>query len=80
VKTYADVIAEYRVHPESKSLRPDGHPCSQRSLGLLLRRPVIAKAVRYIGKESNKLDDREAGLIDDTGEVVTEYRYPRHDS
>jgi hypothetical protein len=80
VKTYADVIVEYRVHPESKSLGSDGHLCSRRTLGLLRRRPVSATGVQYIGKESNRLDDREAGLVHDTDEVVTEYRDPRRDS
>jgi hypothetical protein len=79
VKTYADVIADYRMHPESKSLGPDSQPCSRQTLGLLRRRPVNASEVRYIGKESNRLDDRAAGLVHDTDEVVIEYRDPRHD-
>ena len=34
------------------------------STGLLHRRPVIAGAIKHIGKEANHIEDREAGLID----------------
>src|SRR5579864_268575 len=80
VKTYADGLTEYRVHPEPKSLGPDGQPCNRKTMGLLSRRPVTAGHLTYIGKESNKLDDREAYLIHDPDEVVNEYSDPRHDS
>src|SRR5262249_42467951 len=64
---------------EPKSLSPEGGFCSAETRGLLRRRPVIATTVRYIGKESNKLDDRKAGLVHDTHEIVTEYRDPPRD-
>ncbi len=81
VKTYGDVLAAYRVHPEPKSLGADGKPCGRHTRGLLNRRFVATTAdlIGYIGKESNKLDDREAGLIHDLDEVVTEYADPRRD-
>jgi hypothetical protein len=79
VKTYADVLAEYRVHPEPKSFGPDAEPCGRQTRGLLSRRPVTAAYITYIGKESNKLDDRQAGLIHDNEEVLNEYPDPRRD-
>ena len=57
IKTYRDVVAEYRRHTEHKSLAPDGQPCSPTTVGLLRRRPVEAMRVVYTGKESNRLED-----------------------
>lgn len=79
VKTYADILADYRVHPEPKSLGPDGPPCGRQTRGLMNRRPVTGAYITYIGKESNKLDDRQAGLIHDNEEVLDEYPDPRRD-
>jgi hypothetical protein len=42
--------------------------------GLLGRRPVLAAGVRYIGKESNSLEDTKAGRIFDLDDVLNEYR------
>jgi hypothetical protein len=32
-RTYADVVSEYRWHPEAKSLAPDGSKCGARTAG-----------------------------------------------
>ena len=76
VKTIRDVLREHTQHPELKSLGPDGHTCTSRTIGLLARRPAHTNRYRisYIGKESNRLDDLEAGLIHDESEVLTTYR------
>jgi hypothetical protein len=79
VKTYRDVIAEYRIHPEAKSAGPDGEPCGPGTVGLLRRREIVARRVRYIGKESNRLEDVDAGFVHDPDDVSTEYVDPRHD-
>ena len=42
-KTYGDVVAQYRWHPEAKSLAPEGKPCGPRTEGLLIRTTVTAK-------------------------------------
>jgi hypothetical protein len=73
LKSMGDVIAQYRVHPESKSLGPDGLPCGRDTTGLLARRPVRATSLVYIGKEANELDAVEEGLVHDLGEVLTDY-------
>lgn len=73
VQSYADVLAEYRVHPEPKSLAPNGKPAGWHGIGLLARRPVTATRLVHVGKESNELESREAGLVHDLEEVVNEY-------
>lgn len=79
VKSYADVLADYATHPEYKSLAPDGRPAGRAARGLLSRRPVEVGSVHYIGKESNRLEDVEAGLVHDEAEVVTEYHDPKRE-
>jgi hypothetical protein len=72
------VLDEYRRHPESKSLAPDGTACTGQTAGLLRRRPVTALYLTHVGKESNELEAVEAGLIHDPDEVYTEYADPGH--
>jgi hypothetical protein len=73
LKSLGDVIAEYRSHPEAKSVGPDGRPCGRETIGLLCRRPARASNLIYIGKEANELDEVEEGLVHDLGDVMTEY-------
>lgn len=63
VKSLRDVIEEYGVHPEPKSLDGSGKPCSQASRGLLSRRPVRLGSLAYAGKESNRLEEVQQGLL-----------------
>jgi hypothetical protein len=79
VKTYRTVLDDYRTHPESKSLGPDGTPCDRQTVGLLTRRPVKLAAVHYIGKESNKIEEALSGLVADQDDELTEYREPGSD-
>lgn len=79
IKTYGDVVLEYRTHREPKSLAPDGGPCTRTTSGLLKRRPVEAMRVRYVGKESNRLEDVQNGLIEDEDDVMEEYADPSND-
>jgi hypothetical protein len=48
-------------------------------VGLLQRRHVHINLIKYIGKESNALEDVEAGLIHSEDAVYTEYPDPRRD-
>ncbi|MDP9370918.1 MAG: helix-turn-helix domain-containing protein [Chloroflexota bacterium] len=77
VKTYRDVIEEYRRHPEAKSANASGRPCDRKTVGLLHRRPVTALSITHVGKESNRLEDVQAGLVHDPEKVYTEYTDPR---
>lgn len=55
VKNFFMLLDSYQSHPESKSLGPDGKPCSSETRGLLQRAQIIANwPPIYIGKESDK--------------------------
>jgi hypothetical protein len=79
VKTYRDVLDEYRRHPEPKSMGSDGQVCGPVTVGLLQRRNIRPSTIHHIGKEANRLEDREAGFIQDLDETVAEYHDPAHD-
>jgi hypothetical protein len=73
VKTYGEVIEEYEFHPESKCADKDGNPCEKQTVGLLQRRHVRIDQLKFIGKESNSLENVESGLEHDEKNVYTEY-------
>lgn len=73
VKTHSDVLLEYEHHPESKCADENGNPCRKQTVGLLSRRHVQIGRIRYIGKESNSLEDVEAGMVHSTETAYTEY-------
>jgi hypothetical protein len=79
VKTYAEVIREYEYHPESKCGEANGKPCRKQTIGLLQRRHVKIDLIKYIGKESNSLEDVEAGLAHSPENGYTEYTDRRRD-
>ncbi len=79
IKTYRDVLDDYRRHPEAKSLGPDGEICNRNTVGLLARRPITVRSVTYVGKESNKLEEVQSGLIHNEDEILNEYMDPRND-
>jgi hypothetical protein len=79
VKTYGEVMEEYEFHPESKCADMDGHPCQKETRGLLQRRRVAIDEIKFIGKESNSLEEVEAGLVHDQKNVYTEYVDPKRD-
>lgn len=79
IKTYGDVVLEYEHHPEPKAAGPDGAACRRDTIGLLQQRHVQIGLVKYIGKESNRLEAVEAGLEHEEADVYTEYPDPRHD-
>ena len=73
VKTYGDVVAEYEFHPESKCADSHGEPCDQKTVGLLQRRHIKIDELKYIGKESNSLEEVASGLVHSERNVYTEY-------
>jgi hypothetical protein len=79
IKTYADVLTDYEYHPESKCADADGNVCGKQTVGLLQRRRVEVDQVIYIGKESNRLEDVEAGMIQAADSAYTEYPDARRD-
>jgi hypothetical protein len=72
-RTYRDILSDYLANPEAKSLAPDGTLWAADTTGLLARRPVVLKTVTHIGKESNRLEDVQAGLVEGIEEAITEY-------
>ena len=79
VKTYNEVLIDYEFHPESKCADAHGNICNRQTLGLLKRRHVLIDGITYIGKESNRLEDVESGLVQDEDEVYKEYPDKRRD-
>jgi hypothetical protein len=73
VKTYGAVLCEYEFHPESKCADVTGDPCGKQTIGLLQRRHVRVDQIKYIGKESNHLEDVDAGLVHCGESIYTEY-------
>jgi hypothetical protein len=79
VKTYGDVLEEYECHPESKCADASGAPSGKTTIGVLRRRNVRVRVMKYVGKESNHLEDVESGVLHAVGSVYTEYPDGRHD-
>ena len=79
VKTFGDVLTEYEHHPESKCADSDGKACDRQTVGLMQRRHIRVDYLKYIGKESNSLEEVESGLIHDARNVYTEYQDRRRD-
>jgi hypothetical protein len=79
VKTYGDILQEYEFHPESKCADSEENICCKQTIGLLQRRRVQVDQVKYIGKESNALEEVESGLVHSAESVYTEYADQRRD-
>jgi hypothetical protein len=79
VKTYGDIATEYEFHPESKCADGDGKICTKQTVGLLQRRHIRIDQIKYIGKESNSLEEVDEGLFHSADSVYTEYPDPRRD-
>jgi hypothetical protein len=75
--TYRDVVTTFRWHPEHKSGDPAGGPGVRGSVGRLPRLHVFATGVRHIGKESNRLEELEDGLVLEPEDAYVEYRDER---
>jgi hypothetical protein len=73
VKTYGEVLREYEFHAEAKCADAEGNVCGKQTVGLLQRRHVSIDWIKYIGKESNHLEDVDAGLVHSEQGVYTEY-------
>lgn len=73
VKTYEDIIVNYGFHPEAKCADANGNRCNKQTIGLLKRRKVFFNEIRYIGKESNLLEEVESGMIHSAEAAYTEY-------
>lgn len=78
--TIGDVVRDYRLHPEAKSGDGRGGLGRRGSVGVLPRLTVRAVGLpAHVGKESNRLEDVQGGLITDPDDVYVEYRDPRRE-
>ena len=71
-QTLSSVIWRHFLHPEDKSLSPNGEFCSAYTRGLLLRRPVTAfKPLIPMGKEIERRsqEGEDIGILDNVGPV-----------
>jgi len=54
-QTLSSIVWRHYLHPEDKSLSPDGKRCGPYTRGLLLRRPIQAMTpLNFIGKETER--------------------------
>jgi hypothetical protein len=77
VKTYGDVVTEYEFRPEAKCADASGDECQRQTVGLLQRRHVKIDQIKCIGKESNSLEQVDAGLEHSEKNIYTEYADPK---
>jgi hypothetical protein len=79
VKTYGETVQQYEFHPEAKCADSRGQVCGKQTIGLLHRRHIRIEKLKFIGKESNKLEEVELGVTHDAQNVYTEYPDPTRD-
>ena len=79
VKTYGEIFREYEFHAGAKSADAKGKPSGKQSVGLLRRRHIRVERIINIGRESNRLEEIEAGVIHSLESVYTEYPDPHRD-
>ncbi len=69
----------YEFHLGAKNADAKGKPSGKQTFGLLRRRHVRVDQIIYIGRESNRLEEMEAGVIHSPDSVYTEYPDPNRD-
>lgn len=80
LQTVGDAVAAYRLHPETKSGDPRGGLGRRSTVGLLPRLTVRAVGPPvHIGKESNRLEEVQDGLVTDPDDVYVVYRDERRE-
>ena len=71
-QTLSNVIWRHYLHPEDKSLSPDGQRCGAYTRGLLLRRPIQAMTpLGFVGKEMERRAQKGAdvSIVEGTGPI-----------
>jgi hypothetical protein len=62
VKSYSDILKQYPLRREAKLVTSDGKQYLRNSVGLLHHPHIVISGIKYIGKETNMLDEIDAGL------------------
>ena len=73
------MLHRYLVHPECKSADASSLVCDRATVGLLRRREIYVGRIRYIGKESNRLEEVQHGMVKNEDEARTTFHDPRLD-
>jgi hypothetical protein len=63
VQTMGDVLDRFRMHPEAKSCGLSKEENDRDPVGLLGRLNVQVETIRHIGKETNLIEQHEAGVV-----------------
>jgi hypothetical protein len=79
VVSFGDALHRYLVHPEYKSADASGRVCDKLTVGLLARRRIHVGKIRYIGKESNRLEEVQNCMVSNEDEFRVTYIDPRLD-
>lgn len=77
LKTFGDIIDEYKTHPEYKFESLTGEKCGPHTVGHLRRQWIYAPATRVIGKESNKLEGDALFELEDVSPVLLGKTWPQ---
>jgi hypothetical protein len=62
LKIYADILTQYPLRREAKLVTSDGRQRLRNTIVMLFPPSITISGIKYIGKETNMLDEREAGL------------------
>ena len=73
VITLGDILCGYLLHPEIKSLGPDGEKCKPHTRGLLQRITVTGGLHRCIGKEVSHFDQGQSDFIQNIDDTCIHY-------
>jgi len=81
LKSYSALCGKWGAghHLGAKNADAKGKPSGKQTFGLLRRRHVRVEQIIYIGRESNRLEEMEAGVIHSAESVYTEYPDPRRE-
>jgi hypothetical protein len=80
VASYRETVERYLANPDPRRLDQDGEDCTPETTGWLAPRHIHVLHIEQIGKESKRLEELTAGLIDNPEQLHTTYTDPRRDT
>jgi hypothetical protein len=75
---FGDVAEEFAVHPECKNAAPDGSRSDERTIGQLTRRRIRPFTIDLIGKEANRIEDVDSGIVHNWDDVRSTFADPAY--
>jgi hypothetical protein len=79
VASYRDTVERYLANADPRRLDLHGKHCTPKTAGWLSPRHIKVLHIEQIGKESKRLEELAAGLIDSPKKLHTTYTDPRRD-